>query len=168
MGGPLLSASPDIVVVDSAATPPTATTQIHYVALGPDRPQVWERFGIGSWTRVPLVPTRLIRSDSNDPDIDGYFITPMTAGSFYQVRLYHDPNIDPNTQNEPRPDAAITIPSLLKGGRVIASKDRPPGRPPPGTSGTSDRVKGQQPGRHVVSPDCHDERADALFPAGGQ
>jgi hypothetical protein len=137
MGDPLLSASPDIVVIEDPPAPAIKTTEIHYIALGPDQPQVWERFGVGSWNRV--LPPRVIRSDSNNRNIDGYFITPMTAGQFYQVRLYHDPNInpntqdedpntqdeDPNTQDEPRPDAEITIPSLLKSGRItlIASKD---------------------------------------------
>jgi hypothetical protein len=107
-----------------------ATTQIHYIADPPARPRVWERFGLQNWSQVPLEPPRLIRSDSNDPDIDGYFLTPMTGGGLYQVRLYSDPSIDPNSQDpnnpEPRPDAAITIPFMLKSGmaQLITSQDQ--------------------------------------------
>jgi len=137
MANPLLSASPDIVLVADPTPGATATTEIHYIAAGSGRPQVWERFGLQNWSRVPLVPPKIIRSDSNDPDIDGYFSKPMTAGQFYQVRLYHDPDINPNDHpDEPRSDAEITIASLLKSGRItppIASQDRPPPGSPPAT-----------------------------------
>jgi hypothetical protein len=129
MATPLLEASPEIVVVASAMT--TAATEIHYVSRG-GQPFVWERFGLGSWSKVTL-EDRVTRSDSGDPDIDGYFSATMTAGAFYQVRLYDDflidPNLDDPSESESRALATLMVPALLETGRgtLIVSRDQSPG-----------------------------------------
>jgi hypothetical protein len=99
MANPLLTATPDIVVV--AAGGSSANTEIHYVTggfSGSTQPWLWERFSTGSWNLVDLA--RVTRTDAHDINIDGYFSASLAPGVLYQVRLYHGPDADPNLSNE--------------------------------------------------------------------
>lgn len=114
-----LTSNPPFVVVDDAFGP-TATTNINYVAgsfVG-NQLALWERFDYGTWGMInvdaaagPVDP----RITSSDPLVGGAIGTPLAAGQVYEVRMYHDPT-NPNTDNEPPPDAAITVMALAKTG----------------------------------------------------
>ncbi len=84
--------------------------------------------GLTPWDRITLAPPRLISSPSGDPDIDGVIATELKPGPLYQVRLYHNPHLDPNihTSKPEPPDATVAVVALSKTGKrtdLISSED---------------------------------------------
>ncbi len=121
MAAPSLKALPDTVVVDNTAGVTSGRTYIYYEKdyLYPDHP-IWERIVGQAWTIVPQDASRVYDSKLG-PDHDGVFYKDMTPGQVYQVRMYHNPYIDPNAedlQTDPREqtplDAEATAVAMLK------------------------------------------------------
>ena len=107
MANPSVSATPDLLHGPGE-------TEIYDASgnFGGLPPQVWERSGEGSWRRVDLA-SRVTRSDSSDPDRDGYFKKMLFPGTAYQVRLYHDQWLNPNEYEDlDRSDASTVVLAL--------------------------------------------------------
>jgi len=107
-------ATPDPVLIDVDAGESVRTTSVVYnTDFAGAQAFLWERQNGGGWTRIP--PDR-IEHPTGDPDEQGVVVRQLSVGDVYQVLLYHDEDVDPNSGiGDPDPDLRATVVGLRKG-----------------------------------------------------
>lgn len=93
MASTTISASPDVLFIDTGSGETSGTAEIAYDS--PDPVVMWQRVNLGFWKRLNLF--KLVEVGTKDADHRGKFVSdPLAPGDFMQYRIYTDAAIDPN------------------------------------------------------------------------